>query len=73
MGRALISKVAPSIFTRDRPYAYFNRKDAATINHDMLDLARQPAQGTAVLRFPQLLTMPMTPISQPREPRGTSA
>ena len=36
MGRALITKLAPSIFTRDRPYAYFNRKDAATINHDML-------------------------------------
>ena len=34
MGRALISKVAPSIFTRDRPYAYFNRKDAATVNHE---------------------------------------
>ncbi len=36
IGRALISTIAPSIFTRDRPYAYFNRKDAETINHDML-------------------------------------
>jgi arylsulfatase A-like enzyme len=43
MGRLLTSKIAPSIFTRDRPYAYFNRKDAATINHDMLSwLASQP-------------------------------
>jgi arylsulfatase A-like enzyme len=36
MGRSLISKAAPSMFTRDRPYAYFNRKDAATINREML-------------------------------------
>ena len=36
MGRALISRIAPSIFTRDRPYAHFNRKDAETINHDVL-------------------------------------
>ncbi len=43
MGRLLTSRIAPSIFTRDRPYAYFNRKDAATINHDMLAwLAAQP-------------------------------
>ena len=43
LGRALVSRVAPSIFTRDRPYAYFNRKDATTINHDMLAwLATRP-------------------------------
>ena len=36
IGRALVSKIAPSIFTRDRPYAYFDRKDAETINHDLL-------------------------------------
>ncbi len=43
IGRALVSRVAPSIFTRDRPYAYFNRKDATTINHDMLAwLATRP-------------------------------
>jgi arylsulfatase A-like enzyme len=42
-GRALVSKIAPSIFTRDRPFAYFNRKDATTVNHDALAwIARQP-------------------------------
>ena len=43
IGRLLTSRIAPSIFTRDRPYAYFNRKDATTVNHDMLAwLALQP-------------------------------
>jgi arylsulfatase A-like enzyme len=51
MGRALISKVAPSIFTRDRPYAYFNRKDAATINHDMLSWLDSQKKGRPFFAF----------------------
>ena len=51
MGRALISKVAPSIFTRDRPYAYFNRKDAATINHDMLSWLDSQRKGRPFFAF----------------------
>ena len=73
MGRLLISRVAPSIFTRDRPYAYFNRKDAATINHDMLALARQPSPRDGRSSRSSTTSMPMTPISQPQGPHGTSA
>jgi arylsulfatase A-like enzyme len=51
MGRALISKVAPSIFTRDRPYAYFNRKDAATVNHDMLSWLDSQRKGRPFFAF----------------------
>jgi arylsulfatase A-like enzyme len=51
MGRALISKIAPSIFTRDRPYAYFNRKDAATINHDMLAWLDTQPRGRPFFAF----------------------
>ena len=58
MGRALISNVAPSIFTRDRPYAYFNRKDAATVNHDMLSWLDGQPKGRPYLRIPQLLRCP---------------
>ena len=51
MGRALMSNVAPSIFTRDRPYAYFNRKDAATINHDMLSWLDGQPKGRPFFAF----------------------
>ena len=51
MGRALISNVAPSIFTRDRPYAYFNRKDAATVNHDMLSWLDGQPKGHPYFAF----------------------
>ena len=51
MGRSLISKVAPSIFTRDRPYAYFNRKDAATVNHDMLSWLDSQPKGRPFFAF----------------------
>jgi arylsulfatase A-like enzyme len=34
MGRILVKKFDPSTCNRDRPRAYFNRKDAATINAD---------------------------------------
>jgi arylsulfatase A-like enzyme len=51
MGRALISNVAPSIFTRDRPYAYFNRKDAATVNHDMLSWLDGQPKGRPYFAF----------------------
>jgi arylsulfatase A-like enzyme len=51
MGRALISKIAPSIFTRDRPYAYFNRKDATTINHDMLAWLDTQPRGRPFFAF----------------------
>jgi arylsulfatase A-like enzyme len=51
MGRALITKLAPSIFTRDRPYAYFNRKDAATINHDLLGWLSGRPKGQPFFAF----------------------
>jgi arylsulfatase A-like enzyme len=51
MGRALISKVAPSIFTRDRPYSYFNRKDARTVNHDMLSWLDSQSNGRPFFAF----------------------
>ncbi len=51
IGRALVSKIAPSIFTRDRPYAYFNRKDAATINHDFLAWLGGRSKGQPFFAF----------------------
>jgi arylsulfatase A-like enzyme len=51
MGRVLISRVAPSIFTRDRPYAYFNRKDAKTVNHDMLSWLDSQRKGRPFFAF----------------------
>jgi len=43
MGRWLVRHLAPSTSNRDRINAYFNRKDAATINRDVLDwLSRRP-------------------------------
>jgi arylsulfatase A-like enzyme len=51
MGRALISRIAPSIFTRDRPYAHFNRKDATTINLDMLDWLDGQPKGQPFFAF----------------------
>jgi arylsulfatase A-like enzyme len=51
MGRALISRLAPSIFNRDRPFAYFNRKDAVTIDHDMLRWLDSRPQGQPFFAF----------------------
>jgi len=43
LGRSLTKKLFPSTSCRDRPNGYFNRKDAATINHDFLAwLSRRP-------------------------------
>ncbi len=43
LGRCLTRKIFPSASCRDRPNAYFNRKDAATINRDFLAwLSRRP-------------------------------
>jgi arylsulfatase A-like enzyme len=43
IGRMLVRKLAPSSCNRDRIHAYFNRKDAPTINHDALAwLATRP-------------------------------
>ncbi len=43
LGRCVTRKFFPSASCRDRPNAYFNRKDAATINQDFLTwLSRRP-------------------------------
>ena len=53
LGRALSRKLRPA--GNDRPTAYFERKDARSINAEFLGVARPPAIGTPVLRLPELL------------------
>jgi arylsulfatase A-like enzyme len=51
LGRLLVRKLAPDTCSRDRVHAYFNRKDAPTINRDALAWLSNRPEGRPFFMF----------------------